>query len=136
MDKFYHLPCLRQDTIASADTSDSENTEAAAVPGTVQRQLDGNVRSQIQPQTRVRVAESNQTISTAGTTSSPTATTIPQQNTGNASLSLNYLFAKDLTGSIVYTLLYQTQASISGGCATGLGDVVTNQLEFLLTKHF
>jgi hypothetical protein len=76
----------------------------------------------------------NQPILTA--TATPTVATIPGQNTWTASLSLNYLLARNLTGSIIYTLLRQTNAQGTAAVATGVGDVVTNRLEFLLTKNF
>jgi hypothetical protein len=64
-----------------------------------------------------------------------TAANIPGQNAVNASFSLGYLIARNLTGSIVYTLLYQTNAQSSLGAAIS-GNVVTNRLEFLLTETF
>jgi hypothetical protein len=74
----------------------------------------------------------NQTVFTAAP--SPSATTVPSQNTVSASLALSYLFAKTLTGSIEYSLYFQTNGVTSTTAATG--NVVTNRLLFLLTKTF
>ncbi len=75
----------------------------------------------------------NQTVPTTPT--STTVTTIPHQNTATVSLSLNYLFNKTLSGAVVYTLLYETNPS-SFGNTVNTGNVVTNRLLFMLTKHF
>jgi uncharacterized protein (PEP-CTERM system associated) len=63
-------------------------------------------------------------------------TTISSQNTANASLSLNYQLSRDLTGSIVYSLYYQTNGPGPTLFNTSLGNVVTNRLMLLLTKNF
>ena len=63
-------------------------------------------------------------------------TTISTQNTANVSLSLNYQLSRDLTGSIVYSLSYQTNGLGSTVVNTNLGNVVTNRLLLLLTKTF
>lgn len=76
----------------------------------------------------------NQTLLTS--TPMPTATTISSQNTATASLSLNYLINRDLTGSIVYSLYYQTNAPGSAVFTTTFGNAVTNRLMLLLTKNF
>ena len=55
-------------------------------------------------------------------------------NTVNASLGINYLFARTLTGSIIYTFSYQTNGTVLAGGRNG--DVFANQLQFLLSKTF
>jgi uncharacterized protein (PEP-CTERM system associated) len=79
----------------------------------------------------------NQTLLTSTSTSVSAMTTIPSQNTVNASLGLNYLLARNWTASIIYSLLYQTNGPGSSGAAAAIsGNIVTNRLEFLLTKTF
>jgi hypothetical protein len=85
------------------------------------------------------VGFANVTNQTLVTSTAPTAvTTVPHQNTATVSLSLNYLFSETLTGSMVYSLYYQANPATFGSTSTGTGtgNVVTNQLLFLLTKHF
>jgi hypothetical protein len=55
-------------------------------------------------------------------------------NTANASLGINYLLARTLTGSIIYTFSYQTNGTVLAGGRNG--DVFANQLQFLLSKTF
>ena len=71
-------------------------------------------------------------------TNAPTLTAgqqIGSINTATAALSLNYVLGRTLTGSVLYSLSYQTNgATISGG--RGGGDVLVNQLQFVLSKTF
>lgn len=54
-------------------------------------------------------------------------------NTVTGNIGLNYLLSQTLTGSVLYTLSYQTNgATVTGGT----GSVVANSLQFLLTKTF
>jgi len=55
-------------------------------------------------------------------------------NTANASLGISYVFARTLTGSIIYTFSYQTNGTVLAGGRNG--DVFANQLQFLLSKTF
>lgn len=70
---------------------------------------------------------------------SPTSTTVlgtstSTFNTATGSVGVNYLLGRTLTGSIIYSLTYQTNgASVISGRN---GDVVVNQLQFLLSKTF
>jgi hypothetical protein len=65
----------------------------------------------------------------------PTLTTFSSNgNTATASLGLNYLFTATLTGSVTYSFIYQT--GVSGSGLNRAGDVLTNRLEFSLTKSF
>ena len=61
-------------------------------------------------------------------------TPVNNTSTVTATLGVNYLFARALTGSIVYTFSYQP----NGGTFVGGrgGDVVANSLEFVLSKAF
>jgi uncharacterized protein (PEP-CTERM system associated) len=80
---------------------------------------------------------SNLTVSTANNPS--TSTLINKSNAMNAALSLNYLFNETLTGSVAYNLSYQTNApSFANASATTItvGNILTNQLIFALTKTF
>jgi hypothetical protein len=56
-------------------------------------------------------------------------------NTATASLGLNYLFGRTLTGSIVYRFFYTSNASAFSGSGTN-GNAFVNQLQFVLTKTF
>jgi hypothetical protein len=56
------------------------------------------------------------------------------ENTITAYLGVNYLFSQNLTGSILYTLSYQSNGA--GGAVGRSGDVVANQLTFQLSKTF
>jgi hypothetical protein len=60
--------------------------------------------------------------------------TIANTNTVTAYLGLNYLIADNLTGSVNYTFTYQTNGA--GVVAGRTGDIVVNQLQFLLSKTF
>jgi uncharacterized protein (PEP-CTERM system associated) len=55
-------------------------------------------------------------------------------NSVTATLGLNYLLARALTGSIVYTFSYTTNGTVLAGGRNG--DVFANQLAFLLSKTF
>ena len=55
-------------------------------------------------------------------------------NTVTGSVGLNYILGRTLTGSLLYTLTYQTNGGSFGGGRNG--DVVVNQLQFLLSKTF
>jgi hypothetical protein len=54
-------------------------------------------------------------------------------NTVTASLGLNYVLGRTLTGSLLYTFTYQSNGSNFGGVR---GDVVVNQLQLILSKTF
>jgi hypothetical protein len=68
----------------------------------------------------------------ANVITSPTATPLSSQNNLYATIGVNYLLAPTLTGSIFYSLSYQSNGSSTGGA----GDVVVNQLTFQLSKTF
>jgi hypothetical protein len=55
-------------------------------------------------------------------------------NTVTGSVGVNYVLGPTLTGSILYTLTYQTNGGSFAGGRTG--DVVVNQLQFQLSKTF
>jgi hypothetical protein len=55
-------------------------------------------------------------------------------NTVTATLGLNYVLGRTLTGSIIYTFSYQTNGTVLAGGRNG--DVFANQLAFLLSKTF
>jgi hypothetical protein len=55
-------------------------------------------------------------------------------NTATATLGVNYVLSRTLTGSIVYTFSYQTTGTVLVGGRNG--DVFANQLQFQLTKTF
>ena len=55
-------------------------------------------------------------------------------NTITGSVGLNYILGRTLTGSLLYTLTYQTNGGSFGGGRNG--DVLVNQLQFLLSKTF
>ena len=59
---------------------------------------------------------------------------VSTSNTITAYLGVNYLFAQNLTGSILYSFLYQSNGA--GGAAGRSADVVVNQLTFQLSKTF
>jgi hypothetical protein len=71
-------------------------------------------------------------------TNVPTASTlISSTNTMNADLSLHYLFNETLTGSVAYSLIYQTRGpSISNANVVTVGNILTNRLIFALNKTF
>ena len=62
-----------------------------------------------------------------------TATPIAGQNNVTASLGVNYTFAQNLTGSILYNFTYQSNGATTTGRNTG---VVINWLTFQLSKSF
>jgi len=68
---------------------------------------------------------------------SPTTTLVATSNsnfnTTTASVGINYVLGRTLTGSILYTFTYQSNAANIGG---GTGDALVNQLQFLLSKTF
>jgi hypothetical protein len=55
-------------------------------------------------------------------------------NTINATLGINYVLGRTLTGSIIYNFYYQTNGTVLAGGRNG--DVFANQLQFLLSKTF
>lgn len=55
-------------------------------------------------------------------------------NTASASVGINYVLGRTLTGSILYTLSYQSNGTVLAGGRSG--DVIVNQLAFLLSKTF
>jgi hypothetical protein len=55
-------------------------------------------------------------------------------NTVTAYLGVNYSFAQNLIGSILYSFSYQSNGA--GGAAGRSSDVVVNQLTFQLSKTF
>jgi hypothetical protein len=55
-------------------------------------------------------------------------------NSAYAALGINYLLARTLTGSIIYTFSYQSNGLVVAGGRNG--DVFANQLAFLLSKTF
>ena len=61
-------------------------------------------------------------------------TPVSTQNTITANLGVNYSFAQNLTGSILYSFSYQTNGA--GGAVGRSADVVVNQLTFQLSKTF
>ena len=63
---------------------------------------------------------------------SPTSTTT--FNSVNASLALNYVLTRNLTGSIVYSLYHTNNGTVLVNGSTG--DVFVNQLQLLLSKTF
>jgi uncharacterized protein (PEP-CTERM system associated) len=70
---------------------------------------------------------------------SPTLTTTlvsstTNNNTVNASVGVNYLLSRSLTGSIIYTFYYQSNATFF--TAGRNGDVFANQLQLTLSKTF
>lgn len=71
---------------------------------------------------------------TANVFTPTTLTVVSGVNTFSAYLGVNYIFARALTGSVLYTFSYQPNggAVLSGRS----GDVVVNSLQLLLTKAF
>jgi uncharacterized protein (PEP-CTERM system associated) len=71
-------------------------------------------------------------------TNVPTVSTlIRSTSTMTADLSLHYLFNETLTGSVAYSLIYQTGGpSISNANVVTVGDILTNRLIFALNKTF
>ena len=61
-------------------------------------------------------------------------TPIGTVNTVTANIGVNYLFARNLTGSVLYTLTYQPNGAVV--VAGRSGDVVANSLQFFLRKAF
>ena len=55
-------------------------------------------------------------------------------NSATATLGVNYVLGPTLTGSIIYSLSYYTNGTVLTGGRNG--DVVVNQLQFLLSKTF
>lgn len=55
-------------------------------------------------------------------------------NSAYATVGINYLLARTLTGSILYTFSYATNGAVFAGGRNG--DVFANQLQFLLSKTF
>jgi hypothetical protein len=68
------------------------------------------------------------TISVAPTTTSS------NYNTVTASVGLNYVLGRTVTGSILYSFTYQSNGGSFGG--GGNGNVLVNQLQFVLSKTF
>jgi hypothetical protein len=63
-----------------------------------------------------------------------TTTPISNVNTWNANIGVNYIFARNLSGSVFYTLTYQPNGSNFTNGHTG--DILANTLQFVLTKAF
>jgi hypothetical protein len=61
-------------------------------------------------------------------------TPIGTVNTLSANIGVNYLFARNLTGSVFYTLTYQPNGAVAAPGRSG--DVVANSLQFFLRKAF
>jgi uncharacterized protein (PEP-CTERM system associated) len=68
------------------------------------------------------------------TSVTPVVTSTNNFSTINASLGINYVLSRGLTGSIVYTFTYQSTANFVVAGRTG--DAIANQLQFLLSKTF
>ena len=62
-----------------------------------------------------------------------TGTAIGSQNNVTASIGVNYIFAQNLTGSILYNFTYQTNGATVTGRNAG---IVVNWLTFNLSKTF
>jgi hypothetical protein len=71
---------------------------------------------------------------TANAVAVNTVTPVGTVNTFNANIGVNYLFARNLTGSVFYTLAYQPNGAVVTGGRSG--DIVVNSLQFLLMKAF
>jgi uncharacterized protein (PEP-CTERM system associated) len=71
---------------------------------------------------------------TANAVAVNTVTPVGTVNTFNANIGVNYLFARNLTGSVFYTLAYQPNGAVVTGGRSG--DIVVNSLQFLLRKAF
>ena len=63
-----------------------------------------------------------------------TVTPIGTVNTLSANIGVNYLFARNLTGSVLYSLTYQPNGAVA--VVGRSGDIVANSLQFFLTKAF
>jgi hypothetical protein len=70
-----------------------------------------------------------------GSNTAIVSTSTSNFNTGTASLGLNYVLGRTLTGSIIYNFIYQTNGSVFNSGRSG-GDVFVNQLQFVLSKTF
>jgi uncharacterized protein (PEP-CTERM system associated) len=71
---------------------------------------------------------------TANAITPTTLTVVSGINTFSANIGLNYLLARSLTGSLLYTFSYQPNGGV---VVTGrTGDIVANSLQLLLTKAF
>jgi hypothetical protein len=55
-------------------------------------------------------------------------------DTATATLGLNYVLGRALTGSIIYSFSYQSNGTVLAGGRNG--DVFASQLQFLLNKTF
>jgi hypothetical protein len=66
-------------------------------------------------------------------TTAPTTATA-NFDTVSASVGINYVLGRTLTGSVLYTFSYQSNGTVLGGGRSG--DVIVNQLAFLLSKTF
>jgi hypothetical protein len=71
---------------------------------------------------------------TANAVAVNTVTPVGTVNTFNANIGVNYLFARNLTGSVFYTLAYQPNGAVVTGGRSG--DIVVNSLQFFLRKAF
>ena len=69
-----------------------------------------------------------------GTTTTVNFSQTTNFNSINATLGLNYVLARALTASIIYTFSYNTNGTVVAGGRTG--DVLANQLQLLLSKTF
>ena len=69
-----------------------------------------------------------------GTTTTVNFSQTTNFNNINATLGLNYVLARALTASIVYTFSYNTNGTVLAGGRNG--DVFANQLQLLLSKTF
>jgi hypothetical protein len=69
-----------------------------------------------------------------GTTNTVNFSQTTNFNSINATLGLNYVLARALTASIIYTFSYNTNGTVVAGGRTG--DVFANQLQLLLSKTF
>ncbi len=71
---------------------------------------------------------------TGNAVSPTTLTSVSSINVVTANIGVNYIFARNLTGSVFYTFSYEPNggAVVSGRS----GDVLVNTLQFLLTKAF
>jgi hypothetical protein len=61
-------------------------------------------------------------------------TPVSTQDTITANLGINYSFAQNLTGSVLYSFSYQTNGA--GGAVGRSADIVVNQLTLQLSKTF
>jgi hypothetical protein len=64
-----------------------------------------------------------------------TVTPIGTINTLSANIGVNYLFARNLTGSVLYSLTYQPNGAAVVAVGRS-GDIVANSLQFFLRKAF